>query len=466
MRKILMLSSSWGSEYTKTIIDGITERLEEEDEGYELHIFNAYDDWQNYEYYAKDNEIYQLPVLNDYDGLLLTFNSVVSLEKIDAVAGEFFKSGKPVVSMDKQYEGATFCGLDNYRSMYRIVDHMITIHDSRTLNYVGGPANHEENLERYKAYCDCLKDHGITVDPKRVVHKGFMFEDGEAAYNEFKQYDYHMPDAVICANDKMAIGYTDAAIKDGVLVPDYLKVTGFDETLAASGHSPSITSVDRNWKQLGKDAVDALLSEIDGGERNIPRYTEGNICYNESCGCELTRNIRSDYNLLIAANNHQGNLGAMQMHVRQQLLISHKYTDFQKGLKDGRETLGFSDIAVCVDGKFKSSGLEDGYEGYSDEFDMFTESDMTRINRREQLYPLEWKDRGEKIFIFSPLHYSGCTVGYSVMPYRRDFISRVTLRTLTEGISIAIGNIIMRRYITSLKKELNKEENTNEATEK
>ena len=461
MRRILMLSSSWGSEYTKTIINGIIERLKEEEDGYEFHIFNAYDDWQNYDYYAKDNEIYQLPNPEDYDGLILAFNSVVALEKIDAVADYFFKHDKPVVSIDKNYEGATFCGLDNYRSMYRIVDHMITIHDCRTLNYVGGPENHEENRERYRAYCDCLKAHGITLDPKRVVHKGFMFEDGENAYKEFKEYDYHMPDAVICANDKMAIKYTEAAIRDGILVPDYLKITGFDETAAASAHSPSITSVDRNWKQLGKDSADTLLAEIDGAQKGIPRYTEGSICYNESCGCELSRDIVSDYNQLIISNNVQGELGALQMHVRQRLLNCHCYKDFEIGLKESREALGFSDIAVCVDGKFESEGLIPNNEGYSDEFDMFTETDKIRINKKEQLYPVSWKEKGEKTFMFSPLHFSNSTIGYSVMPYRSDFVSRVKLRTLTEGLSIALGSIIMRRNVTALKKAL-EESKTNQ----
>lgn len=450
MKKILMISSSWGSEYTKTIIDGIRERLSELKEGYELHVFNAYDDLQAAEYYKKDREIYMLPNPDDYDGLIMTYNSIISLDKIDEVADAFIKQDKPLISIDKTYDGATFCGLDNYQSMYRIVDHMITIHDCRTLNYVGGPVDHEEDKERFRAYCDCLNKHGITVDPKRVIHKTFMTEDGQEAYEEFKAYDYHMPDAVICANGEMAIGYTDAAIRDGILVPDYLKVSGFDKTMTANGHSPSITSIDRNWKQLGKDVADTLLGEIEGKERKIPRYTEGYIVYNESCGCERTRDIRHEYNLLVDADYKRGQTSANQMHVRQILINSRNYKDFQEGLKISHKELGYADIAVCVDGTFANSGLIDGYEGYSDDFNVFTENDYFTINRKKQLYPLEWKERGENTFVFSPLHYCDCTVGYSVMPYRNNFISRVKLRTLTEGISIAMGNIIMRRYISML----------------
>lgn len=452
MKKILMLLSSWGTEFSKSLIDGINERLADCGDDYELHILHAYDDWIFHPYYLKDNEIYGLVNPADYDGLILSFNSVKSLKVIDDVANEFIKNDKPVVCVDKSYEGASFCGLDNYCAMYRMVEHMINIHDCRTLNYVGGYPDHEENMERFRAYCDCLKEHGITVDPKRVVHKSFTIEDGADAYNEFKAIDYHMPDVVICANDKMAIGYTDAAMADGILVPDYLKVTGFDETMIAKSHSPSITTMSRNWTQLGIDSMDTLLSQIENGTKIEYRHNDGYIYFNESCGCEAIRNIRDHYNRLVAANNGQLTLGSLQMNIRQLLLNSHSFKDFQQGLKAGRDELGFADIAVCVNTFDVKGGLVDNYEGYTDELDMFTETDLVRINKHEQLYPAQWKEKGEKVFVFSPLHYSGTSVGYTVMPYRTDFISRVKLRTLTEGISIAIGNIIMRRQVTALKK--------------
>ena len=454
MKKILMLSSSWGSEYTKTIIDGIREQLAADCEDFELHICNSYDDWDDCAYFAKDQEIFTLPDPDDYDGLILCFNSVKKLKRIDEVAAIFTEKGKPIVSIDKQFEGATFCGLDNYRSMYSIVEHMVTIHDCRTLNYVGGPIDHEEDIERFRAYSDCLKAHGITIDPKRILHKGFMREDGEKAYNEFKAYDYHMPDVVICANDMMAVGYTDAAVRDGILVPDYLKVTGFDDSFAAIGHSPSITSVNRNWKQLGKDAVIALFAELNGQKYHLSRYTEGYTSFHESCGCEETRDILAYYNQLVTANTQHQTNGANQMHVRQLLISSRSYKDFQKGLKTGREDLGYADIAVFSSSVFRDSGLIDDYEGYSDEFDMFTENEFKQVRRNEFLYPAEWKAQGENTFLFSSLHYCNCTIGYSVMPYRSNFLSRIKLRTLNEGLSLSLGNIIMRRYITSLKKQL------------
>lgn len=445
MRKILMFLSTWGSEFSKSLIEGIKERLEKEGENYELHICNAYDDWIFHPIYKKDNEIFSLVNPDDYDGLILSFNSVKSLAVIDEVANEFIKKDKPIVSVDKSYEGASFCGLDNYWSMYRMVEHMITIHDCRTLNYVGGYPDHEENMARFKAFGDCLKAHGIVVDPKRVVHKSFTIDDGAKAYEEFKKIDFHMPDAVICANDKMARGYSEAAIKDGILVPDYLKVTGFDETILATSYCPSITTLSRNWKQLGIDSVDTLLYQIENGRQIEMKYNEGYICFNESCGCEEARNIREDYNRLVSINSRRRALDSMQIDVREQLLGSHDFESFQNNLKAGREGLGYADVAVCINSEIADKGMIDGFEGYSDEVDIYTENDHERAKRTQRLYPDKWRESGEKVFVFSPMNYSGCTLGYTVMPYRNDFFTRATLRKFNEGVTIAVGNIVNRK---------------------
>lgn len=139
-----------------------------------------------------------------------------------------------------------------------------------------------------------------------------------------------MADAVICANDYMALGYVDEAEKDGINVPDYIKVTGFDDIDDARTYSPSITTVDRNWKQLGFDSMDALIEAFNGNTEFDTHFVEGYVCYNESCGCDLTRDIRADYiNMLRKSKTDMGNM-TIHTNLRQILLSSTTMDDFQK----------------------------------------------------------------------------------------------------------------------------------------
>ncbi|MBQ6129097.1 MAG: substrate-binding domain-containing protein, partial [Lachnospiraceae bacterium] len=315
-KRILMLTSTWDSDYSKAIVAGIIDRIGDDD--IKLHIFNAYDDME-YEFYRKAREIYSLSDPSNFDGLLLALPTVAAVDYISSITERFHEYNKPIVGIDTHAENAIFCGLDNYRSMYQLVDHMITIHDCRNLNYLGGPEDHKENMERFSAFCDCLKDHGLRIQNKRVLHKRYRRNNGIDAYNEWKELGVNMADAVICANDFMALGYVEAAVKDGMMIPDYMKVTGFDNIIEGQTYSPSITSINRNWKSLGYESMDALIEAMNNETEFDTRFVEGSIAFNESCGCSLMRDIRSDYNELIGRVKSENEVARRQGYVRQLL---------------------------------------------------------------------------------------------------------------------------------------------------
>ena len=184
-KRILMLTSTWDGDYTRQIIAGVLDRIGNDD--IEVHIFNSYDTAMEADFFRKGREIYDLPSPENYDGLIIALSTVESVKYVNRINEEFRKINKPVVSIDIHAEGAIFCGLDNYRSMYQIVEHMVTIHDCRTFNYLGGPEDNEEAAQRYKAFCDCLESHGIRVEKKRVLHRKFWKSDGRDAYREWKE---------------------------------------------------------------------------------------------------------------------------------------------------------------------------------------------------------------------------------------------------------------------------------------
>ncbi len=344
--RILMLTSTWDSEYTNAVIAGIHERIG--DAGIELHIFNAYDGLLESGFFSKGREIYYLPDPEKYDGLIIALTSVESVKYVSSITEKFHEHNKPIVGIDTHADNSIFCGLDNYRSMYQLVEHMITIHDCRTLNYLGGPEENGENMERYRAFCDCLAAHGITVQKKRVLHKRFIRIDGLEAYKEWKERGVNMADAIICANDYMALGYVEAAAKDGISIPDYMKVTGFDNIPEAQWYSPSITSINRNWKALGYEAMDALLEAMDHKTEYDTRFVEGYIVFNESCGCDLTRDMAAAYNVLAKKAKKDQEVFLRQSYSRQTLLESRTMEDYQQAIRKCKEYLDLEDVAVCL----------------------------------------------------------------------------------------------------------------------
>ena len=442
-----MLISTWDSEYSKAIVAGILERIGEED--IELHIFNAYDDYQESGFFLKGREIYSLPEPDRYDGLIIALNTIDSLKYVSGIIERFHSHNKPMVGVDIHAENAMFCGLDNYRSMYNLVEHMITLHDCRTLNFLGGPADHEENAERYRAFCDCLEAHGIKVQKKRVFNGIFRRSSGHDAYNEWKERGVNMADAVMCANDYMALGYVEAAAKDGMTIPDYTKVTGFDNIADAQSFSPSITSVNRNRKMLGYESMDMLLDVLNGNTEYDTKFVEGYISYNESCGCDLTRDIRADYNRLLERVRRDSDVNYKQTFVRQMLNSARTAEEIPGAIEKCKEILGVNEIAVCLNRSFFEIHPDTESSGYDDEIIIYSSDGKESINRKEHLYPEKWRGR-YKTFLFASLRNGDQTYGYMVMPYDEEFFIRIRHRTFLESLSLSLENINHRTIISEL----------------
>ncbi len=71
-------------------------------------------------------------------------------------------------------------------------------------------------------------------------------------------------DGVMCTTDTVAAGVVTALREHGLLVPDDVMITGFDDCLLASVCGPGLTSVRQDVDEMARLAVDLLLKMIHG----------------------------------------------------------------------------------------------------------------------------------------------------------------------------------------------------------
>lgn len=72
------------------------------------------------------------------------------------------------------------------------------------------------------------------------------------------------PDALVCYNDLMALGFMKAAQVLGFRVPEDISVAGFDNIQYGNYATPALTSVDLQSERMGAAAMQKLLACIDG----------------------------------------------------------------------------------------------------------------------------------------------------------------------------------------------------------
>lgn len=446
-RKILMICSIWHVDYARALLRGIDESIEHKE--VEVHVMAAYDTSAEQSLQKKAHEIFELPVLRAYDGVLCAASSVGNAPIVRKIVDECKALKIPFLSIDREVEGVASVGIDNYKAVYEMVEHMLKVHNCKVFNYLGGAKTHEENAERFRAYCDCLKKYGIAIEEDRVMHCNFLHSDGRMAYHSWKKIGKHLPDALICANDNMAIGYCEEAAKDGYYAPDDIRVSGFDNFDEGKYFCPSITSVNRDWGTLGRNSMQALLKMVEEGNMQGCRlYSGGRIVLNESCGCGLDRDIRGDLRQVFLEKRIEVELEEKQRGNRQLLCSCNNLADLENNLGRSFTELGIEPLLLCLKKKELTAGKDDGIKllssrKLSDNVGTIFE-DLGRL--------LQMPDK--KIFIFSSLYFGEITYGYSIAAYENKFMKNNLHRTFMETLSLALENIRQKEEIYMMNQRL------------
>ncbi len=195
------------------------------------------------------------------DGLVL-FGPTVD----DPTVRELIGAGLPVVLLARgPVEGADLVTSENIATARTLTEHLLG-HGHRDFTMLGASADGDV-AERWTGVTRTLREHGVAVpDP---IPCDFTVDGGLAAGREV--LDSHRPEAVICADDQVALGMLLAAEERGLSVPGDLAVTGWDDIMAARHARPALTTVRQPMRELGARAARAL-DELITGVRAAPRH--------------------------------------------------------------------------------------------------------------------------------------------------------------------------------------------------
>ncbi|SRR5580765_931291 len=147
----------------------------------------------------------------------------------------------------------------------------------RRLAFIQGGEGDAASEEREVGFRRALAERGVRVNPRWVVRAGPEIDGGHRAARALLD-TADRPTALICFNDRVAIGAMVAADELGLSVPKDLSVVGYDddEELAAF-FPPGLTTVALPHFELGKVAVKVLLDAINRGGPVVTRQVEGHL---------------------------------------------------------------------------------------------------------------------------------------------------------------------------------------------
>jgi DNA-binding LacI/PurR family transcriptional regulator len=149
---------------------------------------------------------------------------------------------------------------DNADGERRLVDGLVAA-GHKTFGIIAGPRDSYVGEERVRMALDRLKHHGIDAPVERG---GFDYASGEAGLKALLKKTSGRLDALICANDLMAIGAMDAArLTHRLIVPDRLSIVGFDGVGPATWRGYRLSTIRQPVGRMTEAAVAMLMERIE-----------------------------------------------------------------------------------------------------------------------------------------------------------------------------------------------------------
>ena len=198
------------------------------------------------------------------DGLILA-----SLHVTETHVEELGRAAAPVVVIGRPRAGTA---VDTVRAHSRkgaaeAVRHLHGV-GRRRIALVNGPTHTAPGSARRRGYLDGLRSCGCGRDERLIeVADDFMVEPGRRAAEALLARV--RPDAILCANDLLAVGVLAALRDAGLEVPGDVALVGMDNSDLSELTWPPLTTVDLGSSERARIAAELLLARIEVPERAV-----------------------------------------------------------------------------------------------------------------------------------------------------------------------------------------------------
>ena len=127
---------------------------------------------------------------------------------------------------------------------------------------LAGPTEWQVSRDRMAGHVDALARVGATQSSALIESIPATFDAGREGARKLLA-SAQRPTAIVCFNDKVAVGALRAATDAGLRVPDDVTIVGFDDSDLSRATTPELTTVRQPLAELGRVAVKQLLRVVD-----------------------------------------------------------------------------------------------------------------------------------------------------------------------------------------------------------
>lgn len=444
------------SEFQNELCQGIAQKSKEL--GYNVAVFSPFGNYgQNLRFYRGDRQLYELPPYESFAGVIMALDTMEDPESRKAVLTQVRKRCKcPVVSIREVISGANNLLVDNTTCMEGIIRHFIEEHGFTRICFMTGPADHWDAQERVNCFKREMTHHELPIEDHQIFYGDFWKNKGKEACDWFLDVE-ERPQAILCANDYMALAVTSELIGRGYRIPEDICVSGYDGLQDTLNFTPSVTTMAVPFEKMGIKAVDIIEEKQQTPDEVDDYYFEAEVIRRESCGCirgnkeEIVQTRREWHEQIEMDQNREMQFCFMSIHLGEYKTVEEIVDRIAYFVYDVE---GFDRycLNLCENLEEKSE-----FVGYSDTMEMRIFVDEQegghgpiRVSyKREELLPAVASGEEPQMWYFCPVHFEDYCYGYEAFRFKDDVTGNLYLQWNT-NVGNKIRDILNRNKMHSL----------------
>lgn len=274
-------------EPVKTFLDSFVRKIEMQKDCL-LLIYHCFDDMASSTSDSSNaDSIFNAICYNALDAMVVYQSDEHQNEIFRKICSNCAEHNVPVISIDIPFDNSFLVSFGYGEAFSKIVEHVITHHNCKNIKHMAGIEGNDFTQTRIDCCAEVMAKYGLTLEKKDIMYGQFWDYPTRVAMDNLFESGEEIPDAIICANDAMAMTVCSKLNEKGYKVPEDVIVTGFDSIELEKYHIPRLTTAVRDYEELA-DTVIRVLYEIHDNPDLTPYSTELSYTpvFSGTCGCE------------------------------------------------------------------------------------------------------------------------------------------------------------------------------------
>ena len=449
-KRIGIITGEQGNDYSISLIKSFHEEAVRLD--YDLFVFANYGTYDhNIALYGEgESSVYKIPVPDSFDGFIID-ETLFNIDKMSEAVYNYFNKNVqcPVVYLKRRTERFYDALLADRQAIKDVTNHFIKDHGFTKICHMTGRWELHDARDRYLGYEEAMLEAGLDVTDDMVFYGDYWYNKASDAVDYFTHDGTDLPQAIVCANDFMAVAVCIELKNRGIRVPEDVCVSGYDNEEVTKHSDTPITTFDANIEEFGRQAINILHNAINGDCPSKETYIPSTMILRDSCGCgheELGGD--SHFNLEKMLTKYQGLDMSVYMHNGYQISfdIDDIFSNADSYYKHNKSLYAY--ICLCSDAMNATSRPVELTNEYTEKMILkriffqdpescYESPDLT-FDRRDLLPPQFLETDEPQLYYVNPMHSQNKCYGYMISVYPEN----VWPNNFTQAYLSALGNAI------------------------